>query len=45
MSGGVFPSTEKGGFKFLFLSDLSVSFDYFVFRQVIYMFQTFADYT
>ena len=45
VSGGVFPSTEKGGFKFLFLSDLSVLFDYSVFRQVIYMFHTFTDYT
>ena len=45
MSGGVFPSTEKGGLKFLFLSDLSVLFDYFVYRQVSYMFHTFTDYT
>ena len=41
----VYPSTEKGGFKFLFLSDLSVLLDYFVYRQVIYMFHTFTDYT
>ena len=44
MSGGVFPSTEKGGFKFLFLSNLSVLFDYFVYRQVINMFHTFTNY-
>ena len=40
-----FPSTEKSGFKFLLLSDLSVLFDYFVSWQVIYMFHTFTNYT
>ena len=45
MSCGVFPSTEKGGLKFLFLSDLSVLFDYFVYRQVVHMFYTFTNYT
>ena len=38
MSCGVFPSTEKGGLKFMLLFDLSVLFDYFVYRQVIHMF-------
>ena len=45
MSCGVFPSTEKGGLKFLLLSDLSVLFDYFVYRQVVHMFYTFTNYT
>ena len=44
MSCGVFPSTEKGGLKFLLLSDLSVLFDYFVYRQVVHMFYTFTNY-
>ena len=45
MSCGVFPSTEKGGLKFLLLSDLSVLFDYFVYRQVVHMFYTLTNYT
>ena len=45
MSCGVFPSTEKGGLKFLLLFDRSVLFDCFVYRQVIHMFYTFTNYT